>query len=496
MSSILFYVYLFHPFLTSSHFLNFDYPTNPRGDNSQLLRLQYSKRSFDDYCSISVHSDEVDKRYDGDRADEKPSQKLIDIDTDPKPEPLKIDLFGFRFQTDMNDIMGYENNNDLIDDFLIKNDAEQLETSVDLIQIESEPKSKYNFVDENIFSGLEDNSLLDNIVKSFSEDDFSYLENEKDKNATSDSGLEIYLSGSDLDADKRYFEDRSKDKNYLNEWIDNTPEKIELKTLHQIFDRSFSSNLSSPRGSTSFDDDILSTEHSDEKSNLANNFRNKMKDMKNTYNPKKIQKFYPKNMDMSEDTIRKSFKSENGITKSESLKKTKRNSSETLKRAKNSRKTKENGRKEFSKSEKRKNLKENDPEAYRQNENARKANYKMTDRFDENLIEYNVKNYEVEEAQSEHQEKPEDPVVDELEETRKLSRKYGLKIPGKVVKSDRLVFAEVKSPEKCIKILESHFKHFKPALNASAKATDKDKSKVFRSSRYDSFGDPDFGTPV
>lgn len=456
----------------------------------------------------------------------KQSEKLIDVES-PKPgepsERLKIDLFGFRFQTDINDVINYEND-DLLDDFLIKN-SDSIQTDVDLMEMkEAEPKPqppkiepKLEYIDENIFSGLEDTSLLDNIVKSFSEDDFSYLDNDKDKNVTSDSGLEIYLSGSDIDIDKRYFEKRYKEKNYLNESMENSPEKIELKTLQQIFDRSFSSNLSSPRGSTSFDDDILSTEHSDEKSgNSANDFRNKMKDMKNTYNPKKIQKFYPKNMDMSDDILKKTFKNDplTVILKNDAInnsKKCKRNSSDSIKRTKSGRKAKENNKKEIKVEKMNKNAKEIDceplktPNVYKKKD---AINYKITDRFEENLIEYNVKQYDVEDPIKKEDlienfeienkpEKKEEP-ADEIEETRKLSRKYGLKIPGKVVKSDlnnRLIVTEVKSPDKCIKVIDGHFKHFKPILDANS--TEKEtKMKAFRNNRFDSFGDPDFGTPV
>lgn len=489
--------------------------------------VQSPKQSFDGYYSSPSHSDEVfqteeQKKEETTPGEGKSPQKLIDIDSDCskiESDRLKIDLFGFRFQTDMNDVINYDNE-DLLDDFLIKN-TENVQTDADLIQIEvpefklGKSELKFEYVDENIFSGLEDHSILDNIVKSFSEDDFSYLDNDKDKNVTSDSGLEIYLSGSDIDVDKRYFEKRRKDKNYLNESIDNSPEKIELKTLQQIFDRSFSSNLSSPRGSTSFDDDILSTEHSDEKSgNSANDFRNKMKDMKNTYNPKKIQKFYPKNMDMSDDILKKSIKNDqmNAIIKTEgnNAKKVKRNSMDATKRMKSTRKAKENNKKD-AKMEKRKNSKELGVEMFKAADmyKKRESNYKITDRFDENLIEYNVKNYDFEQHSPvklddrihmfEVEQKLEEK-TDEMEETRKLSRKYGLKIPGKVVKSDlnnRLSVTEMKSPERCIKVLDGHFKHFKPVLDGNANGGDKElKAKAFRSSRYDSFGDPDFGTPV
>lgn len=449
------------------------------------------------------------------------SQNLIDIDTEiPKEESekLKIDLFGFRFQTDIHDVANYGNEN-LLDDFLVK-EAESVKAETDLIQIEvSDSKSphvekKFEYVDENIFSGLEDHSILDNIMKSFSEDDFSYLDAEKEKNVTSDSGLEVCLSGSDNDGEKLYLDG---EKNYLNDWVDNVPEKVELKTLQQIFDRSFSSNLSSPRGSTSFDDDILSTEHSDEKSNSAGDLKNNAREVKNIHNTKKVPKGFSKNTGVSDEILKKS------LTKMEALaslkneivngKKIKRSASDAIKRNKSGRKSKESVRKEI-KCEKRKPSKELEGDLSKNGDvqKKREVNFKITDRFEENLIEYNVKNFDMNQTSPtkvgncvqnfDANRKVEiiEEMTDELEETRKLSRKYGLKIPGKGVKTDlsnAVVVTEVKSPERCMKVLESHLKHFKPVLEGPTKLNEKEcKSKAFRCSRYESFGDPDFGTPV
>lgn len=274
-------------------------------------------------------------------------------------------------------------------------------------------------IDDAIFAGLDDMSTLDNIVKSFSEDDFSCVE----PPGTSDSGL--YSSDETRDRPRPLPSLAS---------LHNSPEKVELLTLQQIFDRSFSSNLSSPHESTSFDDDIFSTEHSDEKNgNYLDDFRSKMNDMKSAYNPKKMQKFYPKS------------------TMDEFIKKPKRPSQETQKRPKSL-------RKKEGKTEKRRTGRE-------ELENAgRRPSLKMTDRFEENLLEY-VKDPDVEDA---------------LEATRKLSLQYGLRLPD--------ARNEPTSPERAIKVIEGHFKTPLPEKQ--------EKPKNFRSARYDSFGDPDFGTPV
>lgn len=442
---------------------------------------------------------------------------MIDIDTElPKDDSdkLKIDLFGFRFQTDIRDVANYESES-LLDDFLVRK-AENIKPEADLIQIEvsdtkpsSKSEKKFEYVDENIFSGIEDHSILDNIIKSFSEDDFSYLDVEKEKNVTSDSGLEVCLSGSDLDGDKVCVEERYRKNSFMNDWVDNTPEKVELKTLQQIFDRSFSSNLSSPRGSTSFDDDILSTEHSDEKSHCANDFKNKTRDMKNAYNLKKAQKFYQKNGEVSDDILKKTFAKQDFLVNQKNEinigKKMKKSGLDTIKRSKSARKSKENSRKE-GKCDKRKNSRDLEGDFSKLNEinKKREVNFKMTDHFEENLIEYNVNNYEtdnrIKNYESENTSYLEGE-TDEIEETRKLSRRYGLKIPGKGVKAetnDVTIANDVKSPEHSVpKVIESHFKHIKSVPESSVKANEKQaKSKAFRCSRYDSFGDPDFGTPV
>ncbi|KAK6641836.1 hypothetical protein RUM44_013554 [Polyplax serrata] len=484
---------------------------------TQTCKSRNSSASDEVFVSQSKTEKEVDESPEGKQ------QNLIDIDTEiskEDSEKLKIDLFGFRFQTDMHDVLNCSSEN-LIDDFLVKK-PDPIKTEADLIQIEiTDSKSpvaekKFEYVDENIFSGLEDHSILDNIMKSFSEDDYSYLDAEKEKNLTSDSGLEVCLSGSDADNDA---EKCSPDgnKNYLNDWIDNVPEKVELKTLQQIFDRSFSSNLSSPRGSTSFDDDILSTEHSDEKSNTVCDYKNKGRDSRYTCNMKKIQKCPMKSASLTEEILRKSFGKVDPLTGLKSdpanSKKVKRTSSDIIKRSKSGRKTKETGRKDV-KLEKRKNSKELEgelPKPTGETHKKREVNFKVTDRFEENLIEYNVKNFDVSQLSPGKEnclqtydatKKVEftDEVSDELEETRKLSRRYGLKIPGKGVKADGnnlVVMPDVTSPERSLKVLEGHFKHFKPMLDGSARQNEKEsKTLKFRGSRYESFGDPDFGTPV
>jgi len=273
-------------------------------------------------------------------------------------------------------------------------------------------------IDTTIFAGLDDTTIMDNIVKSFSEDDFSVIE----APITSDSGL--------------YSSDDARIRHRLHRPVstDNSPEKLELRTLQQIFDRSFSSNLSSPHESTSFDDDIFSTEHSDDKNgNYLEDFRSKMNDMKNAYNPKKMQKFYPKNFDDG--------------------KKVKRGNGEGQKRQKNL-------RKKETKTEKRRVVRD-ETEGL-----VRRPSLKIADRFEENLLEY-VKDTEIEDA---------------LAATRKLSAQYGLRLPDAPPKPA--------SPDRSIKVIEGHFK-------ASISAPEKpERPRSFRSTRYDSFGDPDFGTPV
>ncbi|EEB20068.1 hypothetical protein Phum_PHUM601580 [Pediculus humanus corporis] len=523
-------------------------------------------------------------------------ENLIDIDVGGSPkregEKLEIDLFGFRFQTDIPEVVNKSGNENLLKDFMVEKTEKRVKSGgggeggdgggggADLIQIEipdSKPMKKFEYVDEKIFSGLDDHSILDNIIKSFSEDDFSYyLEGEKEKNITSDSGLEVCLSGSDVDVCLKINNKRDFPNDCWSE--NNVVEKVELKTLQQIFDRSFSSNLSSPRGSTSFDDDILSTEHSDEKSHhstvattttTTTSFKNKTKDSRhNGFGQKKMQKSISKNSGMaagagasasaadeiskkSSQTVKTSADFIPAKTDSVNFcKKIKRSSSETMKRCKQGRKSKEsNVKKEIVKMEKKKMAGNKEFDHHDDvivvgkindglNNKKRDINYKMTDRFDENLIEYNVKNFDVNvnnengchvgDSLLVHQTTTDgngkkidildELVADELEETRKLSRKYGLKIPGKGVKADTsnsnnsngilppptpptTSVVDAISPERCIKVLENHIKHFKPVLdggpiNNKNYCDRESRLKSFRYTRYESFGDPDFGTPV
>lgn len=410
------------------------------------------------------------------------SPKLIDIDAEDcvaePPERLDIDLYGQRFRTDLDcstledvtppaqDIKpkkpeerqdtAVPNHSDLkepspphtppsqpystlLSDGAVKDfpkpeePKESKKSKIRSRQLQRTPQSPrsptvqdlrrselLDCIDAAIFAGLDDTSMLDNIVKSFSEDDFSCVE----APMTSDSGL--------------YSSDETRGHSRpipCLPSLDNSPEKVELRTLQQIFDRSFSSNLSSPHESTSFDDDIFSTEHSDEKNgNYLDDFRSKMNDMKSAYNPKKIQKFYPKNMD-------------------DFMKKPKRGGQEPQKRTKSL-------RKKEGKTEKRRGGREEEEVG------GRKPSLKVADRFEENLLEYSVKDADVDDA---------------LEATRKLSLQYGLRLPD--------ARPEPSSPDRAIKVIEGHFK-------ATLPTSDREKPKAFRSTRYDSFGDPDFGTPV